>query len=71
MQRDDWLLETDLMDVYWQKVRELMAKLSIQTIDPLADCLASDEQLKLQFINLVNGFSPKYEQMKAEAAQEH
>jgi len=29
MQRDDWLLETDLMDLFWQKTQELMAKLNI------------------------------------------
>ena len=45
-----------------------MNKLSIQTIDPLTDCLAPEDQLKQQFINLVNGYSPKFEQMKAEAA---
>lgn len=27
MKREDWLLETDLMDLFWQKVRDLMGKL--------------------------------------------
>ena len=27
MKREDWLLECDLIDIFWQKVRDLMAKL--------------------------------------------
>lgn len=27
MKREDWLLDTDLMDLFWQKVRDLMGKL--------------------------------------------
>ncbi len=27
MKREDWLLETDLIELFWQKVRDLMAKL--------------------------------------------
>ena len=27
MKREDWLLEFDLVDIFWQKVRDLMAKL--------------------------------------------
>ena len=69
MQREDWLLETDLMDVFWQKIRDLMAKLSIASIDALLECLP-DEHSKQQFTNLVNGFSPKHEQIKKEQVQE-
>ena len=69
MKREDWLLETDLIDLFWQKVRELMAKLQIQSIDPLVECLPTD-QLKQSFTNLVNGYSPKFEQMKADQARE-
>ena len=43
MKREDWLLECDLIDIFWQKVRDLMAKLQIQTIDPLIECLQTDE----------------------------
>lgn len=65
MQRDDWLLETDLMDLFWQKIRDLMAKLNLQTIDQLVQCLPSND-LKQTFTNLVNGVSPKFEQLKAD-----
>lgn len=65
MKRDDWLLELDLMDIFWQKVQDLMGKLQIQSIDPLLECLPEDH-LKSSFRNLVNGYSPKYEQLKAE-----
>ena len=27
MKREDWLLEFDLIDIFWQKIRDLMAKL--------------------------------------------
>ena len=57
------------MDLFWQKVRDLMAKLSIATIDPLVACLPTD-QMKQTFTNLVNGYCPKFEQLKAEQAQE-
>lgn len=46
MKRDDWLLEFDLIDVFWSKVRSLMEKLQIATIDPLVECLQT-EQLKV------------------------
>lgn len=65
MKREDWLLETDLMDLFWQKVRDLMGKLGIDSIDPLIQCLPEDD-LKQSFSNLVNGYSPKHEQLKAE-----
>ena len=69
MQREDWLLETDLMDLFWQKIRDLMEKLAIPSIDALVECLG-EEHMKVQFANLVNGFSPKYEQLKSEQALE-
>lgn len=65
MKREDWLLEFDLIDIFWQKIRDLMAKLQITTIDPLVECLPT-EQLKVSFANLVNGYSPKHEQLKLE-----
>ena len=46
MKREDWLLEFDLIDIFWQKIRDLMAKLQITTIDPLVECLPT-EQLKV------------------------
>ena len=68
LKREDWLLDFDLIEIFWQKVRDLMAKLQIQSIEPLVDCLP-EEQLKHAFTNLVNGFSPKHEQQKAEALE--
>ena len=65
MKREDWLLEFDLIDIFWQKVRDLMTKLQIQTIDPLVECLPTDE-MKVSFTNLVNGFSLRHERLKAE-----
>ena len=29
LKKEDWLLEFDLIDIFWQKVRDLMAKLQI------------------------------------------
>ena len=42
MQREDWLLETDLMDLFWQKIRDLMEKLAIPSIDALVECLGEE-----------------------------
>ena len=42
MKREDWLLEFDLVDIFWQKIRDLMAKLQITTIDPLVECLQTE-----------------------------
>lgn len=69
MKREDWLLEFDLMDIFWQKVQDLMAKLQITSIEPLVVCLP-DEHLKSSFTNLVNGFSPKHERLKADQLEQ-
>jgi len=42
MKREDWLLEFDLIDIFWQKVRSLMEKLQITTIDALVECLPTE-----------------------------
>jgi hypothetical protein len=60
------VLDLDQIDIFWQKIRELMAKLGLASIDPLVECLPED--LKLPFNNLVNNYSPKYEELKKEEA---
>ena len=42
LKRDDWLISFDLIDILWQKTRELMSKLGIQSIDPLLECLPEE-----------------------------
>lgn len=64
IKREDWLLDFDLMDIFYQKLRDLMANLNIQGVEPLLQILPED--LRLQFNNLVQGISIKYEQQKAE-----
>ena len=61
MQREDQLLDLDLIEHFWQRIRELSANLSLQSVEPLLLCLHDDSQ-KLTLANLVNGVSPKYDQ---------
>ena len=55
----------DTIDILWQKTRELMTNLGITSIDPLLECLP-DEAQRESFSNIINGFSPKAERLKAE-----
>ena len=42
IKREDWLLTFDIINILWQKTRELMTKLGIETIDPLLECLPDE-----------------------------
>lgn len=44
LKQEDQLCELDLVDNFWQRIRELMAALQIQTIDPLIECLPEEHR---------------------------
>jgi len=54
MKREDPLLDFDLIDHFWQRIRELLANLNIPSIEPLSQCF-TDKHLATTFTNLVNG----------------
>ena len=64
MKQEDQLCELDLIDNFWQRIRELMASLQIQSIDPLMECLP--EEHREGFSNLVNGISPRFDRLQKE-----
>lgn len=70
LKREDWLLDCDLMDIFWEKMRAVMAKHGTATIDPFLECLGSEDHLKESFQNLMNGYSPKYERLKKEQQEQ-
>ena len=60
------MLTFDTIDILWQKTRELMTNLGIASIDPLLECLPDEAQREM-FSNIINGYSPKAERLKAES----
>ena len=66
MKRKDPVLDFDLIEHFWTRIRELSVNLALQPLQ-LQDCI-SDEHVRKQFVNLVNGVSAKYEaHMKSKA----
>jgi hypothetical protein len=65
LKKNDLLLDLDLMDHFWQRMQQLVTNLKIENWQVLVNCL-SDDLMKQQFVNLMNGVSPRYEQMKTE-----
>lgn len=68
MKQEDKLCEMDLVDNFWQRIRELMAQLQITQVQPLIECLPEDQ--RQPFDNLINGVSPRYTRLKEREQQQ-
>lgn len=67
MKQEDALCELDLVDNFWLRIRELMAALQIQQVQPLIECLPDEH--RQPFDNLLNGVSPRYTRLKEREQQ--
>jgi hypothetical protein len=62
MKRNDACLDFDLIEHFWTRLGELASNLQIDKM-ALTECF-KDEYTRKQFLNLVNGISPKFEEIK-------
>lgn len=53
------------MDHFWQRMKQLVINQKIENWQVLVNCFIEDG-MKSQFMNLMNGVSPRFEQMKKE-----
>lgn len=49
------------MEHFWQQIRLLAKNMQIEDVSTLAQCIG-DPHVNRQFLNLLNGVSPRYEQ---------